>query len=917
MIVSRSLAAFIVMTAFHIACFQNNAFAQSVPTAEQMHLINQLPPAQRQQALDAIRQLQSRTPTEPRDFNSNESLTIPVTRQNTSEKNVQDLLPELIARPRSSLVVTLEYSEDHTEAEKAEIEQDAALSRLIGSHFFELDDRGVLVLPGVVDVSLLGLEDEGIARRLTAEAELSGFEISVVLLAVEPTGFDGLKPFGYDLFDQNEVGFDPPMAGPVPPDYILGPGDSLRVQLFGNVNNVYEVNVSRDGIVSLPELGPMNVTGITFSEFRGDLKNRVTESLIGTQVSATIGQVRTIRVFVLGDAKRPGSYVVSSLATISSALYRSGGLSEIGSMRSIELKRQGTLVSRLDLYDLLLRGDTSGDRRLQSGDVIFVPPIGIIMSVDGAVKRPAIYELDRGATVQEAVQLAGGFQAAASPVSATLERIDPRRGRIVLSLNLGLSVDRKTVVSTGDALFVPSVLPEVSDAIEVHGHVQRSGMRQHRTGMRLVDVFTSSHDLLPGADTGYVLIRRENLSDRSVSAISADVGDAWQNPTGQSNVRIRPRDRVYVFNLALGRQRSIEPILEEIRLQARKGVPVQEVEVSGLVRAPGAYPLEPGMRVSDLLRAGAGLAEGAYAIEAELTRQQVIDGTFVEKKIMQVNISSALNGDLLADIELTAHDHLSINVIPEWDDNWSVILEGEVKFPGEYQILQGETLSQLLSRAGGLSKHAFPEGAIFLRDSLKKREQDQNELLAARMEADLTSLSLESLDTTGAETLKTGEALLKQLRNTEAVGRLVIDVETIAHADQKDMSKFDVNLRDGDVLMVPTASQEVTVIGEAQQPTSHLYNSGLSRNDYIDLSGGLTRRADKKLIYIVRASGAVVASRRSKWFGRGHKQEIRPGDTIVIPLETDRIRPLTFWTNVAQIVYQGAIAVAAVRTFDN
>jgi hypothetical protein len=211
-----------------------------------------------------------------------------------------------------------------------------------------------------------------------------------------------------------------------------------------------------------------------------------------------------------------------------------------------------------------------------------------------------------------------------------------------------------------------------------------------------------------------------------------------------------------------------------------------------------------------------------------------------------------------------------------------------------------------------LTEAAFVEGAVFLRESLKAQEQEQIMSLARRMESDLASLSLQAADTSGAETLTTGRVLLQQLRDTEAVGRLVIDLEyeLSSGADA-------VEVRDGDRLLIPARTQVVTVLGETQQNTSHLYRADMKRDDYIDLSGGLTRHADKKLIYIVRANGAVVAGQRSKLFGKRRDMSIRPGDTIVVPLNTNRVRPLTFWTNVTQILYQGAIAVAAIKTFDN
>ena len=214
----------------------------------------------------------------------------------------------------------------------------------------------------------------------------------------------------------------------MPADYVIGPGDSIRVQFFGNQNGVYEFDVTREGVLNLPDLGPVTVAGITFSELRRDLDRRVQEMLIGTQVSVSMGQLRTIRVFVLGDVNAPGSYVVGSLATISSALYLSGGISEVGSLRDIQLKRAGRVVATLDLYDLLLRGDTAGDARLQAGDAIFVPPVGATVGVGGAVKRPAIYEAKGRLTLAAAVGLAGGLSPDAYGAGATIERIGGGRG---------------------------------------------------------------------------------------------------------------------------------------------------------------------------------------------------------------------------------------------------------------------------------------------------------------------------------------------------------------------------------------------------------------------------------------------------------------------------------------------------------
>jgi len=426
--------------------------------------------------------------------------------------------------------------------------------------------------------------------------------------------------------------------------------------------------------------------------------------------------------------------------------------------------------------------------------------------------------------------------------------------------------------------------------------------------MRLTDLLGTALALKPGADSDYVMLRREDAKNRNVYVQSANLNTALENPESAENIRLQPRDTVYVFSLAYGRQRVIEPILDELKLQARIGEPYLEVSVSGQVRSPGIYPLEQNMRISDLVRAGGSLSEQAYALEAELVRYETGDDDYRNAEVIDVDLGAILRGDTAADLVLQEHDNLRISAIPQWNSILSVRLEGEVKFPGTYRIRRGESLRQVLDRAGGLTEEAFPEGAIFLREALRVREQEQREVLARRLEADLTSLSLQTADMAGSETLAAGRMLLAQLRSTEAVGRLVIDIDQFV---------IGVELRDGDRLLVPKQSQEVTVIGETQQNASHLYQSGLSRKDYIEMSGGVTRRADKKYIYVVRASGAVVAGNQSRWFSRGSRTEIRAGDTIVVPLEVDRIRPLTFWTNVTQILYQGAIAVAAIKTFDN
>jgi len=427
--------------------------------------------------------------------------------------------------------------------------------------------------------------------------------------------------------------------------------------------------------------------------------------------------------------------------------------------------------------------------------------------------------------------------------------------------------------------------------------------------MRLTDLIKSTEELKLGADMDYVLIRREGKKGEPITALSANLSAALQAPGSAGDIKLEAGDTVHIFGLALGRQRAVQPLLAELMLQTTIDLPAQQVEVSGNVRAPGIYPLESEMRVSDLIRAGGNFSEDAYVLKAELTRYSMQASGIRQVNFLDIDLNAIRRGDENADVLLKQYDYLIIKRAPEWDSNWTVDLEGEVVFPGTYRVRRNETLDEVIERSGGLTLNAFPEGAVFLRESLKESEQDQITSLVNRMEMDLATLSAQSVSASNGDSLRTGQLLLEQLKKSEAVGRLVIDL-------QNDVARSvgHIMVRDGDRLLIPMAQQVITVIGEAQQNSSHLYHSDLSRDDYISLSGGLTRKADKKFIYIVRANGEVVTRKRSRWPGRTKSMNIRPGDTIVVPLEINPLNPLTLWTSVTQILYQSAIAVAAISS---
>lgn len=785
-------------------------------------------------------------------------------------------------------------------------------TRVLRRNPLTLDKWGILMIPDLGPIPLAGLTAEEARQRLAAEPLLADFVVRVTYLPVEPVGARALKPFGHDLFDAPADTFAPATDIPVPAEYVVGPGDTVEVQLTGSTRGRYSLVVRRDGQINFPDLGPIPVGGMRFDDVRALIERRVAEQLIGTQVSVQMGELRSIQVLVVGDVRQPGSYTVSGLSTITNALFVSGGVSEIGSLRNIELKRNGRTVVRFDLYDLLLRGDSRADQRLISGDVILVPPVGKVVGITGEVRRPALYELKGESTAADLVRLAGGLRPDAEPRLATIERIGADNQRLVLDVDVA-GAGAATPLLDGDILHVPTIRPTVDDAVVLNGHVFRPGKFQYRPGLRITDVIGSLEELKPMADQHYILVRRELPPTRRAEYHSADLARALENRGGPGDLELAPRDQIFVFDLETGRERILEPLLRELRLQATRDEPTAQVGIGGRVNAPGEYPLERGMRVSDLIRAGGSLNEAAYGGQAELTRNDTDGGEIRRTQLIEIDLAKALAGDPQHDLALQPYDYLIIKELPLWGAQEYVAVEGEVRFPGRYPIQRGETLRSVVERAGGLTDFAFVRGTVFTRETLKERERKQIEELTKRMQTDLAQVSLMAAQEArgdATQALAVGQQLLQNLSEAEPVGRLVINLDQVLTAAPN--SPQDIVLKNGDRLIVPRITQEVTVIGEVQSPTSHLYARGLGWNDYIELSGGMTQRADKSRIYIVRADGSVVKG-GDRWFSPG--SAVEPGDTVVVPLDAERMRTLPLWTAVTTIIYNLAVAVAAVNSF--
>ncbi|NVK74107.1 MAG: SLBB domain-containing protein [Oceanospirillaceae bacterium] len=708
-----------------------------------------------------------------------------------------------------------------------------------------------------------------------------------------------LKPFGYELFAGEPESFQPNLNVPIPANYVIGPGDLFEVQLFGKSSQNLSLQVDRNGQVAFPDLGPITVAGLNFDEARQLLKSRVKQQMIGIEASITLGELRSIQVFVLGEAYRPGAYTISSVSTMTNALFVSGGISDIGSLRNIQLKRQGKLMASLDLYDLLLRGDTSDDARLLPGDVIYVPPVGDTVAVDGAVKRPAIYELRNESTVKEVINIAGGLAPTAFKNEAQIKRIDD--SGFMTSLQVNQPQQSNVKVKAGDHLRVQQRVEVARGVVKLTGHVLRPKQMAWQPNMRVSDLVYSLDALKALPQLKSALLIREILPLRTLEVEVVQLDRALQMKGSAFDKILNPQDELLVLGFSEEREELLTPLIEKLEQQASAGNSAKVVSISGLVRFPGKYPLAKDMDAHQLIELAGGLAESAYSLNSEVTRISLTDPEHTQVEHHFIDLVASDN-----QFKLQSRDVLNVRQRPEYREFATIEVKGEVKFPGIYRIKKGETLRDLMKRVGGFTDFAHVEATLFTRAELKEREEKQLQQLRQKLKSDIANSQLEQSNVGKSTNLNSLEQLSENLDTTEALGRLVIDMQSVLSGKSED-----VILKDGDSLIVPAFRQEVSVVGEVQYPTSHLFDPYLTFEEYIERSGGETEKADDERIYIVKADGSVVLPYRSGWVN-AIGVEIQPGDTIVVPLDVNATNDLALWSQVSQIIYQLALGAAAI-----
>ncbi|RUO27865.1 SLBB domain-containing protein [Aliidiomarina sanyensis] len=761
-----------------------------------------------------------------------------------------------------------------------------------------------------------------------------------------------LKPFGYNIFAGQPSTFAPVNNAPVPGNYRIGAGDTILVQLYGQESINHTLVVDREGRIHIPRLGPLTVAGLSYDELKDLVRHQVNTRMIGMQVAVSMGELRSMQIFVLGEAHQPGAYTVSSLTTISQALLASGGVSEIASLRNVQLKRAGETIVEFDLYDLLIRGDASKDRLLQPGDAVFIPSRGPMVKVDGQVVRPALYELKAGETLADALRFAGGHTAGAHLPAVRVQGVRDGQ-RAVMTLNA--SAQGAQALRDGDEIYVPRVAEAVDNAVMVSGAATRGGAFEWRQGLRINDILRSpTQDLLPEADLNYGLIVREASETFALKLYQFDVASALRG-VQEHNLALQPRDEIIIFSrfqresdrIRAGfasederkefemmrellreqnRQRSernrvpeselviysknsryklLEQLSTRIRTQGQVDGTGRMVRVSGEVRFPGEYPVVENASVGGFIAAAGGLRDSAYLARAEITRTILEDG-IANTQYVPFNLYDALLGSATVDVK--PRDQINVFRIPEWQNSVDVTLEGEVRFPGTYAVRRGETLRDVIERAGGLTDYAFTRGAVFTREEIREQERQRLQALSRELRQEMASISLTDGSPVNYAELS---QLLNDLVGTEPVGRLVVNLEDILTG----RSDRDIELRDGDRLVIPGQRNTISIIGEVQMPSTYRYDGSLSVRDYLERSGGLKRRAENRGIFVVRADGSVVPySQRRGWFSSTSRVDLQPGDTIVVPLNTSYQDNLQLWATSTQILYQMAVAIAAINS---
>jgi protein involved in polysaccharide export with SLBB domain len=736
-----------------------------------------------------------------------------------------------------------------------------------------------------------------------------------------------LPLYGQSLFLQPPSTFSPIDWMTVPDDYVIGPGDELQITIWGQVQAHLRVIVDRAGQIYIPQVGEVSVAGIHYSDLENHLKQELSRIFKNFNVSVNMGKLRSIQILVVGNARYPGTYTVSSLSTLVNAVFASGGPSPQGSLRHIQVRRDGKTITDFDFYDLLIYGDKTKDVHLQSGDVLYIPPVGPLVAISGSVNTPAIYEMKGGSMLSDLIEIAGGMSTIADTSKITIDRVVDHQARQTLEFPYDAQ-SRSTTVKDGDIVRVLSIVPRFEETVTLRGNVANPGRYPWKAGMRISDLIPSAQALLTrdywrnrasivnGMETEYPLPAEKTLQSHPTlnqpNNGTRDSGTGNQEPTSTNltgapntaNASTAPNNR--------------KAQSDQTALGSNSGDHVTE-GYEGAAAAESSLNPNIVRNVAEDVRRSTPEINWDYAIIQRVNPQDL------SSKLIWMNPRKAiLEHDESSNLELQPGDIITIFSqrdisVPQTERSQYVIIEGEVARSGVYKLEPNETLRSILMRAGGLTPNAYIYGSRFTRESARISQQKSLDELARTMEVQIrqsaVSVAASSNGGDAGQIQAAQESIISQLRNTRASGRVALPIKPT----DKDISAFpDMVLEDGDRLVIPHTPSTVSVVGDVYNPGSFIFESRNNVGAYLEIAGKGKPQSDLKHSFVLRANGVVVAANNVNGLFTGDRfnhLRLFPGDQIVVPYKLPTgafMRGLRDWTQVTSQLALTAASIAVI-----
>jgi len=670
--------------------------------------------------------------------------------------------------------------------------------------------------------------------------------------------------FGSELFDNPTPIFEPNLRIPTPKNYTLGPDDELVIDVFGYQEANYHLTVSPEGSINIPFVGIVPVVGITVEQATKRIREKMIHSGYAslsneqTQLQVSVGKIRSIKVTVIGDAKKPGSYNISSLSTLFNALYAAGGPTDKGSFRQIELIRNNKVITKLDAYDFLLKGDQTNNVRLTDQDVIRIPPAKVQVSLSGEVKREGIFEMLPSDNLQNVIDFSGGFTNEAYTASIQIKQVTDKERRIKDVVKEHFN---DYLPSKGDSIFIGKILNRYDNRITISGAVYRPGTYELENGVTLSKLIEKADGLKEDAFKERGVIVRTNDTDLTKKIIPFDVQAIVSNK---------------VTDIPL--QKNDEVIIGEAEAYKEK----YTLTLEGEVKKPGIFPYFQGITLNDLLFLAEGVTDAAAINNIEIARRVKSDDD-LRKNEMATIIDVSCQKDLKLigkEIELQPWDVVSVRKKKDYREQISVKVEGEVKYPGNYILAsKDERVSDLLKRAGGLSEEAFVEAANLIRvnTSIQKEDNNKTEEKVKKIQQELKDTSSSLAESFTKPTIKVGLNLSKILNNPDGID--------------------DILLQEGDVLSIPKQKNEIKVNGEVMVPSEVVFRKGAILSYYIDKAGGYTDNARERRVYVLYPNGDANRIKHYLFFKKYPR--VTPGAEILVPKIPERKNKMSITETIA------------------